>query len=80
MPPTTDPTIQAYVTLLQLGLAGAIIVLLLIGKLRTEREVTREATATAREKEIGDSYKKLAEEGTRALDRLTDAVLKDASD
>jgi hypothetical protein len=37
-----DPSLNAYWTLLNLGVTGIFLVLLLIGKVRAEREVTRE--------------------------------------
>lgn len=46
MPPT-DPATGALIAYLQLGVAGATIVLLVLGKFRHEREVKREELATA---------------------------------
>lgn len=75
MPPAGfDPTLNAYWTLLNLGVTGVVVVLILIGKLRTEREVVREREISD---DRGAENKVLVgelKETSVALNRLADGV------
>ena len=72
IPPTSlDPTLNSYWTLLNLGVTGVFLVLLLIGKVRAEREVVRE-------RQISDDAKGILagamKEHASALNRLADGI------
>jgi len=72
-PANFDPTLNSYWTLFNLGVTGIFLVLLLIGKVRAEREVVRE-------KEIGDGKEVIIsgalKDQTDALNRLADGILE----
>lgn len=75
MPPAgLDPTLNAYWTFLNLGVGGAFIVLLLIGKVRTEREIQREREATAREREIAEEMREQRNWAQAELGRSSDSI------
>jgi len=65
-----DPTTAAITTYLQLGVVGATFVLLLTGILTLGRE-------TKREREIGDKVLENNGKYADAIDRISDAVLRD---